>query len=59
MISCKNCGGYFTAEEMARRKPPVHAWQLTPVGEKVFIENQANGGDPRPCPTCGCRTMRE
>ena len=57
-ISCKNCGSHFTEDEMLRSRPPLHPWALTPVGERVLRENEANGGDPRPCPQCGCHTLR-
>jgi len=58
MTRCKNCGGCFTDAEMSQRRPPIHPWQLTPVGQRVAAENQAMGGDPRPCPECGNRTLR-
>jgi hypothetical protein len=57
MTTCKNCGGHFTDAEMRVRKPPIHAWQLTPVGQRFLAENEAKG-DLRPCPTCGCKTLR-
>ena len=58
LISCKNCGSHFTENEMRVRPPPVHAWQLTPVGQRVLLENEQTGGDLRPCPVCGCKTLR-
>ena len=57
-IGCKNCGAYFTRDEIARRKPPLHAWPLTAVGERILAENIATGDVQTPCPTCGCQTLR-
>ena len=57
-IGCKNCGAYFTREEILRRKPPLHAWPLTVIGERILAENLATGDEQAPCPTCGCRTLR-
>lgn len=56
-IGCKNCGGYFTRDEMAKRKPPVYPWALTAHGERILAENIAAGED-RLCPNCGCGTLR-
>ena len=58
MVVCKNCGGYFTSDELARRRSPIHAWQLTPLGERVLAENAAAGHPMRACPTCGNFTLR-
>ena len=57
-IGCKNCGSYFTQDEMARRKPPVYPWPLTQTGERVLAENRENGDDQVLCPNCGCGTLR-
>ena len=57
MVSCKNCGSYFTLQELGRIKPPVHPWPLTPLGKRVLIENEAAGELSR-CPRCGCATLR-
>jgi hypothetical protein len=58
MTGCKNCGSHFTDDELRVRKPPVHPWPLTAVGQRVMLENATNGGDARPCPQCGCRSLR-
>lgn len=58
IVSCKNCGSHFTADEMRLRRPPLHPWKLTPAGQRVALENERAGGDPRPCPVCGCKTLR-
>lgn len=58
LISCKNCGSYFTENEMRLRPSPLHSWQLTRIGQRVLLENEQAGGDPRPCPICGCKTLR-
>lgn len=58
LIGCKNCGSHFSEHEMRMRPPPLHSWPLTRVGERVLLENEATGGDPRPCPTCGQKTLR-
>ncbi len=52
LVACKNCGTHFTEHEMATRRPPMHPWQLTPVGARVLQENET-AGDRRPCPQCG------
>lgn len=57
-IGCKNCGSYFTREEILKRKAPIHAWPLTPIGERVQLENQASGDDQWACPNCGRKTLR-
>ena len=57
-IGCKNCGSYFTDDEMARLKPPMHPWPLTAVGQRIYDENRALGQDQVACPRCGCRTLR-
>jgi hypothetical protein len=57
-IGCKNCGSYFTHDEMLKLKPPGHAWPLTAEGKRVRDENQSAGLDQSACPTCGCRTLR-
>jgi hypothetical protein len=58
LISCKNCGGFFTRDEVMRMKAPPHPWRLTAVGERVLAENVASGDDKWPCPTCGQKTLR-
>lgn len=58
VIGCKNCGGYFSEDEIRVRPTPPHRWPLTRVGERVLLENEADGGDLRPCPTCGQKTLR-
>lgn len=57
IVGCKNCGSYFTGPEMAKRKPPLYPWKLTEAGARVLEQNLA-GGEQRPCPTCGHRTLR-
>jgi hypothetical protein len=57
-IGCKNCGAYFTRDELAKRKPPAYPWPLTPVGERFLAENQASGDDRYLCPNCGRGTLR-
>lgn len=57
-ISCKNCGSYFTQDELAKRKPPVHSWPLTAVGARVLEENRETGEAQFLCPHCGCGTLR-
>ena len=57
-IGCKNCGGYFTRQEVATRKPPAYPWKLTANGERVLAENRATGEDQYLCPSCGCGTLR-
>jgi hypothetical protein len=57
-ISCRNCGGYFTLEELRQRKPPVHAWPLTETGAKMLAANEADGVEHKRCPNCGCMTLR-
>jgi hypothetical protein len=42
---------------MLLRKPPRYAWALTPAGERAAQENLASN-DTRPCPNCGCTTLR-
>ena len=59
MSSCKNCGGHFSGAEVLKRKPPVHPWPLTPVGERVLGENAAAGTPGAQCPNCGQRTLRD
>jgi ribosomal protein S27AE len=54
---CANCGGYFSAGELARSKPPAHPWQLTRPGEKALYENQQRGGQHPQCPNCGQQTL--
>lgn len=56
ILGCKNCGGFYTGLEMAQRKPPLYPWKLTEVGARVLAENLA-GGEQRPCPNCGQRTL--
>jgi len=58
VIGCKNCGSYFTHDEMLRLKPPLNAWPLTATGKRVSDENRTLGRDQSACPTCGCRTLR-
>ena len=57
-IVCKNCGGYFTEDELAKRKPPVHPWTLTATGERILAENRESGQDQFLCPNCGRGTLR-
>ena len=57
-IGCKNCGSYFTHDEMLRLRPPVHSWPLTAAGQRTLDENRTQGLDQTQCPTCGCRTLR-
>lgn len=57
-IKCGNCGGFFTTDELAKRKPPLYPWSLTPAGQRVLAENHQRGtGDSYPCPGCGQRTL--
>ena len=56
LVGCKNCGGYFTSEELQKRKPPVHRWPLTPAGARILAQNDANGANV-PCPGCGQNTL--
>jgi hypothetical protein len=56
LVGCKNCGGYFTSDEVQRRKPPVHPWPLTAVGAQILAANTERG-DNSPCPTCGQNTL--
>jgi hypothetical protein len=56
LAGCKNCGGYFTAAELERRKPPVHRWPLTAAGERMLAENTSRGSEV-PCPSCGQNTL--
>jgi hypothetical protein len=56
LVGCKNCGGYFTSDELHRRKPPVHPWPLTAVGARSLAENTARGAN-LPCPGCGQNTL--
>ena len=56
LVGCKNCGGYFTRDELARLKPPVHPWPLTARGEQSLAANAARGTDS-PCPSCGQNTL--
>ena len=58
VTGCKNCGGFFTVDEMARLRTPMHMWRLTAIGERIAQENATQGGDQRPCPTCGHKTLR-
>ena len=57
-IGCRNCGSYFTKDELARRKPPAYPWPLTAVGEQTLADNRASGDDLTLCPNCGCGTLR-
>jgi len=57
-IGCKNCGAHFTTDEIMRRKPPMHPWPLTPVGQRILDENVARGDDQWACPECGRKTLR-
>lgn len=56
LVGCKNCGGYFTATEVQRRKPPIHRWPLTAVGARTLAANTELGANA-PCPTCGQNTL--
>ena len=57
-IKCGNCGGFFTNDELAKRKPPRYPWALSPGGQRVLTENQQrNLADSMPCPGCGQRTL--
>ena len=56
LVGCKNCGGYFTSEELNKRKPPVHKWPLTVVGERILAQNVARGANVA-CPACGQNTL--
>jgi hypothetical protein len=56
LVGCKNCGGYFTSDEVQRRKPPLHPWRLTAVGARSLAANTARGANS-PCPTCGQNTL--
>lgn len=56
LVGCKNCGAYFTADELQRRKPPVHPWPLTATGERSLAQNTARGANA-PCPGCGQNTL--
>jgi len=56
LVGCKNCGGYFTADELQRRKPPVHCWPLTPSGARTLAQNVAAAAN-FPCPVCGQNTL--
>ncbi len=57
-IGCKNCGSYFTRDEMERRKPPAYPWPLTAAGERALAENRESGEDQIQCPNCGCGTLK-
>jgi hypothetical protein len=56
LVGCKNCGGYFTSDELRRRTPPVHRWPLTAVGARILAQNTARGANV-PCPACGQNTL--
>jgi hypothetical protein len=56
VVGCKNCGGYFTSDELKHRKPPAHPWPLTPVGARSLANNAASGAN-FPCPACGQNTL--
>lgn len=56
LVGCKNCGGYFTSDELQKRKPPVHPWPLTAVGALRLADNTARGENV-PCPGCGQNTL--
>jgi hypothetical protein len=56
LTGCKNCGGYFTNDELLRRRPPVHKWPLTAVGARILAQNTARGANV-PCPACGQNTL--
>lgn len=56
LVGCKNCGGYFTERELQLRKPPVHPWTLTPVGQRMLAQNTERGAN-LPCPKCGQNTL--
>jgi len=56
LVGCKNCGGYFTAAELQKRKPPIHRLPLTEVGARVLAQNTAHGANA-PCPACGQNTL--
>jgi predicted RNA-binding Zn-ribbon protein involved in translation (DUF1610 family) len=54
---CANCRGYFSSDEIARSKPIMHPWPLTPAGHKVAYDNQARGVASHACPACGNHTL--
>jgi hypothetical protein len=56
LVSCKNCGGFFNAGELAQLKPPRHPWGLTRVGELALAQNTASGAHAL-CPKCGHNTL--
>jgi hypothetical protein len=56
LVGCKNCGAYFTQDEVQRRKPPVHPWPLTETGARRLAENTTRGVDVS-CPGCGQNTL--
>ena len=56
-IGCRNCGAYFTPDEIARGKPPLHAWPLTRLGQQTQDANIANQTNQAPCPRCGRLTL--
>jgi hypothetical protein len=57
LLGCKNCGGYFTRQEVANRKPPMHPWQLTGTGARELASNQTSGIHGEICPMCGQQTL--
>lgn len=58
VLGCRNCGGYFTGDELAKLKAPVHPWKLTSHGEIALAQNAASGQPQWTCPTCGHQTLR-
>jgi hypothetical protein len=56
LVGCRNCGSYFTEDEIRKRKPPMHSWKLTPQGEQAQSDN-VERGENTPCPKCGQNSL--
>jgi len=56
-VQCANCQGYFSYDEITRRKPPLHVWKLTQAGLQALHANAAVPGEHPQCPACGQRTL--